>query len=403
MSSVLSLNLSGPQVNPVEFFRNNNKDDIIVQLHNFIKSSFGDNQQEQISKLYKVEGEQYYNYRYSVLRKYIPLKSMTKEKYFQKWDQELQKYFEKYPEYKTTLENAEKKEIKKLADKVTVDDLRSKIKDFDWVMYCKFAEFFMDKTDIYKDLYKVVFLDKKKKTKKLVTAIKKLEPKIVFLQEISSTQYDIIFSKLETRYSFSPKFPDGELAGNFSVILYDPREFGPMEHFNLDPSLKETVAMRNKDYVLVSSHFPSKTNKKANKSVGYQNQLVTLLKNLETVKSKIIIGMDANHDITDEKSILKDMNNNDEILQEYERYLEKYNIGNCKSPTTNKERTMMQVQLEKVEKNDQGRKDFILFRGVTCKKCNVLRMDGENPDIKNERIPSDIHPADHYIVGCDYL
>ena len=45
------------------------------------------------------------------------------------------------------------------------------------------------------------------------------------------------------------------------------------------------------------------------------------------------------------------------------------------------------------------KKDFILYRNCDQKfKCKVLCMDGHTPNIKRERIPSNIHPADHYMV-----
>lgn len=110
---IRTLNLSGPQVNPVEFFRNNDENDIVFRLNTFVRIFLDKNfSKKEIEELYKTEGEQYYTKRFSVLRKKLYFNIDNYEDYSKKWDIYLESIFDKTPEYKDMLEKAEKKKSK---------------------------------------------------------------------------------------------------------------------------------------------------------------------------------------------------------------------------------------------------------------------------------------------------
>lgn len=399
---VKTLNLSGPQINPVEFFRNNSSTDIVYRLNQFVKEElpkmFSENE---FKKLYTIDGEQYYTKRFSVLRKWIPFLPLSYEEYSKLWDEDLQLEFLNDPTYAENLKKSEQKELKKQPNK-NISILRDQVRYFDYIMYVLFSNFFKNDSNHheYVDLYTVAFMDEKNKTLQLVENLKEYHTDILFLQEVSTTQYDILYKHLKKSYKFSSKDPENT-GNNFSVILYNPNIFGKLNYannkYNLD--IKETVILENDRFILISSHFPSKNDSKATENKGYQYQYIKLLESFYNSDKQIFIGMDANHNIKDAKDYTKDVNDAENMISIYKHLKKGFKISTCKNPTTNKERTYMQPQLHKAEKNDQGVKDFILTKNLPFRfRCKIIRMDEKRPNMKKERIPNVNHPSDHYIV-----
>jgi hypothetical protein len=398
-----TLNLSGPQLNPFEFFSTRDESDIVTKMHRFINPRMN-------TELYNTEGEQYYTKRYSVLRS--PLledlkQNMPKKVWDQKWNDYLQKLFKDDPEYKSKLTKAETKELEKLTGKVnSVEELRAKIRDFDYFMFQEFHAFLRSYPEYRRDVFGVYdrsFLEESKKTMCFVESVFRSPVSVYFLQEISTSQYALLKTMLGYKYSFSPA--DTSSGQDFSVILYDGTLFGTMEVLDLGIPLKETVVLKNENVILISSHFPSKPNKKDSGGFGYQQQFINLFSQLATRYMgdfHIYVGMDANHDISKKEDICKDETLCEPILEQYDTLTHLFKFSDIqKQPTTNKMRTCMQPQLSKVEKHDFATKDYIVTsRNLPTLKCSVETLREKETDIQKHFIPNDSHPTDHFVVSA---
>ena len=181
-----------------------------------------------------------------------------------------------------------------------------------------------------------------------------------------------------------------------SVIIYRKDKLGEIKHglteefaAHLDFNKDSVSLFTDKNFLIISSHLKGK--KEVN--VQQSKEMFEVLKHINSGKPeldnlKVIVGMDANNFL------------NKDILFKGESKVFHMAPDHKDTPTTIKKRSFMQAQLKKAGDAVSEVKDHICST-LPIVASRIERIDGE--ESKNELLPNDVHPYDHYIVNATLL